>query len=312
MRLRHIRSGQGQCLLQMAFQHFTPAIRPVLLCQSFEQLPAQSGLFFPEGIQIAAERLKLRIFPAFCLLSAPLLCLSETAAALRSLLRRGLVGIYRCVDRSNQITVFPSVLLLPAAQQDLAPAALPHIEKRLAGLLILPDPEMQCTQTGRQHCPSALICLCLRNGRIFCIVHHFKLHDGAFCRTAVLHADDDLHRLYRRIPAQFIEHGHHALFSDPLLAFRQAVVKPASVYHHGTGRRIGEPSLVQDRQRFAGSGKLPFSVCPDLDPRVIVVTVGPFRRIDLPRRDSGAPHRVYGKRRLFPAPPAASLPDSQR
>ena len=293
-------------------QDFTAAVRPVFLCQSFQQRSAAGCLVSLQGIQITAKRLEFRIHPILCFFSALLFRLFETAFPILRLFRRRLIRVHWRIHRSDQITVCPTVFLFPGSQTNLAAAVFPDVKKRLSGLTVFLRPEVQRAKSGGQNCFSLAIRHGLRDRRILRIIQYLKLYLRGFRGAAILHTDGDLHGLYRRVPAQFIEHGHHALFPDPFLLLRQDVVKPPGMHHHRPGGRVGKPSLIQDRQRFTGSGKLPFSFGPNLHPRMVVITVGPFGRIDLAGRNPGASHGVDGKCRLFSTASAASLPDSQR
>ena len=66
------------------------------------------------------------------------------------------------------------------------------------------------------------------------------------------------------------------------------MVKSSGVNHHGAGRCVRKPSAAAYLFRLAGSAVLPLSIAVKLHPRVVVIAVGPARRIDLARRNAEA------------------------
>ena len=84
--------------------------------------------------------------------------------------------------------------------------------------------------------------------------------------------------------------------------FRAVVsARDLCAHHHAPGCRSIEPAEVKDSFGLAGSEKIPLSVGPCLDPGVIVVGVGPARRIYLTRRDADTAECRNGECRLFAA-----------
>ena len=127
---------------------------------------------------------------------------------------------------------------------------------------------------------------------------------GAFNRSFIPVKDFNTYLRSPGISPEFVQHGHHALFSCFFPAGGNSV-KPSGMNHHGPGRRICKPSVIQGR-RFACAEKIPYALMPDFHPGMIVVTVGPFRRVYLSGRNSDTPHRVHCKHGFFSAPSVSS------
>ncbi len=71
------------------------------------------------------------------------------------------------------------------------------------------------------------------------------------------------------------------------------------VHQHTARGRTVEPPEIQCRFRLAGTEKIPAAVCPGLHPGMIVVRMGPTRRIDLTGRNAHGPQRGNRKRGLL-------------
>ena len=84
--------------------------------------------------------------------------------------------------------------------------------------------------------------------------------------------------------------------------FRTVVVaEGAGVHEHGARRGGVEPSQVKHSLGLAGAQKVPFAVGPGFHPGVVVVGVGPARRIDLPGGNARRPQRRHGQHRFLTA-----------
>ena len=92
----------------------------------------------------------------------------------------------------------------------------------------------------------------------------------------------------RHIAAYDIDFGKAGLSADDIL-FAAIVPEYAGMQQHCPGNRGIEPGHIESRLRLAGAHKPPFSVGPDLNPRVVVVGVGPSWGIDLPCRNARSP-----------------------
>ncbi len=132
------------------------------------------------------------------------------------------------------------------------------------------------------------------------MVGHLKVQPCAGHRQAGL--VQGLHRQGSSmcISFQMVQDLCHA-FGAYLRILRLLFSEPSGVENHGTGGRLNEPSSVQLLLRLAGSQKMPFSVAPHLYPGMIIVTVGPERRVDLPGGNAHAAQSRHPKSGLLPA-----------
>ena len=133
------------------------------------------------------------------------------------------------------------------------------------------------------------------DGQELGIVENFEGKSGSGCGSSVGLFQPDGNLFHISIAAKLVQHHGVALDSVHILIFRNDLVEPAGMYHHGTGGSVREPALVQDRFRFAGSGEVPFSVAPEFYPGVVVITVGPEGRVNLTGRDAGASQSADGE-----------------
>ena len=76
--------------------------------------------------------------------------------------------------------------------------------------------------------------------------------------------------------------------------------------------RRRKPGHVEPGLRLTGSHELPLAIDEDLHPGVVVVGVGPARRIDLPGGNARGAQRGHGQRGLLAAAPHAALNRLQR
>ena len=77
------------------------------------------------------------------------------------------------------------------------------------------------------------------------------------------------------------------------------VAKGSCVHQQGArGRRV-EPPEIQHGLGLAGSHEIPLAVGPGLHPGVVIVGVGPARRIDLSRRNADAAQGGHGEGRFL-------------
>ena len=82
------------------------------------------------------------------------------------------------------------------------------------------------------------------------------------------------------------------------------------VQQQGAGHGAVEPGVVEGGRGLAGAHEMPFAVHPDLHPGMVVVGVGPARRVDLAGRDAGGAQGGHGQHGLLAA--AADAPADRR
>ena len=68
-------------------------------------------------------------------------------------------------------------------------------------------------------------------------------------------------------------------------------IRRADNEHRARGG-VGKPGLIQGHIRFARAEIVPFTVCPDFDPRMVVIHVRPERRVALPRGNADGTQRA--------------------
>ena len=90
------------------------------------------------------------------------------------------------------------------------------------------------------------------------------------------------------------------------------VAEHAGVHEHGAGRGAVEPATVQPLLGFAGAHEPPHAVDHRLDPGVVVVAVGPARRVDLSRGHADGQQRGHQQRGLLAAAADAAVQRAHR
>ena len=146
---------------------------------------------------------------------------------------------------------------------------------------------------------------------VFAVIIDLELHTGPGHRLA-----GRIHDRHDAAP------GRHIAADD--IDFRIAGSPPDNVFiavivaeyfrmqDQRPGHGAGKPGHIEPGFRFAGAHELPFPVHIDLHPGVIVVGVGPARRIDLPGRDTCRTERRHGQHRFFTAAAYATPDGLQR
>jgi len=86
----------------------------------------------------------------------------------------------------------------------------------------------------------------------------------------------------------------------------------AGVDEHRPAHRLAEPRQVQLRLRLAGAQVMPGAVHPRLHPGVVVVGVGPARRVTLAGGNPGGPERRDREHRLLAAAPVTGADGRER
>ena len=99
-----------------------------------------------------------------------------------------------------------------------------------------------------------------------------------------------------RIGGGFIQIVHPVFPADPFLLHAAAVIiaEASAVYQDCPSRRAGKPSPIQLLLRLTGAKEMPPAVNINLHPGMIIITVRPPGRIDLP---GGNSHAAAGSRR---------------
>ena len=151
-------------------------------------------------------------------------------------------------------------------------------------------PHDHIAQTRMQRYLAPLVARESHDGAILPVVEYLELDRRARNRLAVS-IDDRHHRL-----------PHGSIVTDDVdlrIALRALdhILRPVivaintRVHQHGARRRLVEPCDVEFGLRLACTQKRPPSVDPHLNPCVVVVGMGPARRIDLTRRYAHGTHR---------------------
>ena len=144
-------------------------------------------------------------------------------------------------------------------------------------------PDHHVSPSGRHRRASVGSRLPRGHGVIFCIIVDAETDIGPGRRGAVGVEDDSLHLTHRRIVGRYVDARGVGCLHQHLLG-SVIVAEHVCVHHHAARRRGIEPCEVEHRLRFAGTDEMPLAVGPYLDPRMVVVGVGPAGRIYLTGR----------------------------
>ena len=157
---------------------------------------------------------------------------------------------------------------------------------------------MQTSKSCCQSGGSLTVCFLLCDWCIFRVIQYFKRNLCALSRSSLFILYGYCNLLCNSISRQFIQHSNHAVFADHF-SVRNFCVKYTGVNHHRSGRSIRKPSFIQDFFRLTCSKEIPFTVTPDFYPCMIVITMRPFRRIHLARRNAHTSQGIHCKYRLL-------------
>ena len=160
---------------------------------------------------------------------------------------------------------------------------------------------------------SPALCVRLIGGHriVFAVVVYLEFNPGVFHRlSAFVHYRHNA-ATGRYIAADDIDFSIAGRPLDDVL-IAVIVAEDLRMQDERPRYRSGEPGHIEPGLRLACSHKMPLSVDPDLNPGVVVVGVGPARRIDLPGGNAGGAQRRHGQHRFFAAASHAALNRLQR
>ena len=116
----------------------------------------------------------------------------------------------------------------------------------------------------------------------------------------------------RLLPALNIPMAQLVALAADEIRTRLRLAEAAAVHQNGASGRAVEPAAVQHGLRLTGTEKVPRAAAPDLDPRMVVVTVRPARHIDLPRRKAAGAQDIHREHGLLAAATEARAEHGQR
>ena len=145
------------------------------------------------------------------------------------------------------------------------------------------SPYKHITFPGSERAPAFIVGLLTRHGIKLGIVIQLELHQRVFYRFAfaVRHGYNGLagrcimiDDIDFRITCRLFHHLFRTVIRSECFGMHQ----------HAAIRRSVEPAQVKYGFRLAGTQKIPLAVDPRLDPRMVIVGMGPTRRIHLTGR----------------------------
>ena len=137
-----------------------------------------------------------------------------------------------------------------------------------------------------------------------CVVVDFEFDLRARDRPAARVLDHDRRPARRDIPVDHVDFGEARRAPDDVLGAMVVAIHVRMQDHRARNGGV-EPGHVQPRFGFACAHEPPPSVCPNLDPGVVVIGVGPSRSVDLPCRNARRPQRRNRQHGLLSTPPVA-------
>ena len=207
---------------------------------------------------------------------------------------------------------------LPAIRRGSALPESQHDRPRLLrgdeGLTAQAVPPCQQPQTAKAACEgrhAGRIGLHRCRGIPLTIIQNTKIDICPRRRHTVFVRHADGQAAHISITGRFVAIDHIALAADEIRT-RLRLAEAAAVHQNGASGRTVEPAAVQHGLRLTGTEKVPRAAAPDLDPRMVVVTVRPARHIDLPRRKAAGAQDIHRKHGLLTAAAEARAEHGQR